>query len=313
MINSSTLTSGIKVIPSDSINIPGPTIRYSGVTTSVTANKLVDTSAIFQGGFLQTLESPQANPGNVSNQSRNQGVQVGDVVYNTATARLGIAYVTAIDSVNTLSLSADIFGNAALDGYAIYEGNGVNLNPAWGWSLTVASSIPITTDNTAAYTDGGPTTVAYDPATSTYQGDATFQITIANNIISAITVLTTGTISEVDIDGQTVGFTQAALIAAFGGAGAAGNAIGTIAAGNISFVAKNNGLATSKAYQLYVGGAGGNMYVTTTMGDELFIESIPVGTVLPLTVARVNVGAAPVAGNGFTNTLTSATEIVALT
>ena len=49
------------------------------------------------------------------------------------------------------------------------------------------------------------------------------------------------------------------------------------------------------------------------MGKEVFIESIPAGTVLPLVVARVNVGQAASGGTGDKNTLTTATEIVALT
>ena len=191
IINPSTLTSGIKVIPSDSINIPGPQLKFSGVTTADLASKLEDTTAPARGGFEQTLEAAPND-----NQVATQGIQTGDVVYNTSTARPGVAIVTAIDSNNTLSLSADIFVNATTtrDGYAIYEGNGANVN----------------------------------------------------------------------------------------------------------------------AYQLYIG-TGGNIYVTTNMGDELFIENVQDGTVLPVVVARVNVGAAAAVGNGNTNTLTSATEIVALT
>ena len=45
IINPSTLTSGIKVIPSDSINIPGPVLKFEGVTTADLTDKLQDTSA----------------------------------------------------------------------------------------------------------------------------------------------------------------------------------------------------------------------------------------------------------------------------
>ena len=137
IINSSTLTSGIKVIPSDSINIPGPQLKFSGVTTADLTSKLQDTSAPLRGGFQQTLE---ASPN--SNQVETQGIQTGDVVYNTSATRPGVAIVTAIDSNNTLSLSADIFVNATTtrDGYAIYEGNGINVNAAWGWQLKKCSS-----------------------------------------------------------------------------------------------------------------------------------------------------------------------------
>ena len=47
LINSSSYTSAIPVALSDTINIPGPIVRVTGDTTSLTANKLVDTSANF--------------------------------------------------------------------------------------------------------------------------------------------------------------------------------------------------------------------------------------------------------------------------
>ena len=100
MITASDPTAGLKIIPSDTINIPGPRSKYNGISTNAAANKLTDVSSL-QGGFVQVLD---AN-GNVTN----QGVQVGDVVYNSSTARSAIAYVTAVDSATSLTLSADIF------------------------------------------------------------------------------------------------------------------------------------------------------------------------------------------------------------
>ena len=78
IINPSILTSGIKVIPSDSINIPGPEVKFSGVTTSAVANKLPDTTAPLRGGFEQQTKLLHTNNYYIIN----QGVQVGDVVYN---------------------------------------------------------------------------------------------------------------------------------------------------------------------------------------------------------------------------------------
>ena len=91
MITASDFTAGIKVIPSDTINIPGPESKYNGVSTAVASSKLTDSG----GAFLQVVDS--------SGKITNQGVQVGDVVYNTSAARPGIAKVTAVDSATTLS------------------------------------------------------------------------------------------------------------------------------------------------------------------------------------------------------------------
>jgi len=114
IINASTYTNAIPVALSDTINIPGPKIRVSGTTTSLTANKLVDTNGGFTGG----------------------SVHVGMVVYNMAQARVGTAFmpsvavITGIDSNTQLSLSADIFTAADSKGntqkYQIYDANKAN-------------------------------------------------------------------------------------------------------------------------------------------------------------------------------------------
>ena len=121
IINPSSYTSAIPVALNDDINIPGPEVRKSGTTTSLTNNKLVDTN----GKFLQTVDAK----GNITN----QGVQVGQVVYNMAamntTAWLGpeAATVTAVDSDTQLSLSANIFpvtgAPSTTQEYKIYNAN----------------------------------------------------------------------------------------------------------------------------------------------------------------------------------------------
>ena len=121
IINPSSYTSAIPVALNDDINIPGPEVRKSGTTTSLTNNKLVDTN----GKFLQTVDAK----GNITN----QGVQVGQVVYNMAamntTAWLGpeAATVTAVDSNTQLSLSANIFpvtgAPSTTQEYKIYDAN----------------------------------------------------------------------------------------------------------------------------------------------------------------------------------------------
>ncbi len=121
IINPSSYTSAIPVALNDDINIPGPEVRKSGTTTSLTNNKLVDTN----GSFLQTVDAK----GNITN----QGVQVGQIVYNMAamntTAWLGpeAATVTAVDSDTQLSLSANIFpvtgAPSTTQQYKIYDAN----------------------------------------------------------------------------------------------------------------------------------------------------------------------------------------------
>jgi len=84
---------GIKVIPSDTINIPnvsGPT--ESSTTTATTSNKLTDGAASFTNNL------------------------VGYIVYNTTDNT--VATVTAVDSGTELSLSADIMANG--EDYTLY-------------------------------------------------------------------------------------------------------------------------------------------------------------------------------------------------
>ena len=114
IINASTYTSAIPVALSDTINIPGPIVRETGTTNSMSDNKLVDTNGGFTGGT----------------------VHVGMVVYNMAaintTAWLGpeAATITAIDSATTLSLSANIFpatgAPSQTQEYQVYDANQAN-------------------------------------------------------------------------------------------------------------------------------------------------------------------------------------------
>ena len=87
----------LSVIPSDTIGIPEVSTRVStGTTTATTANKLVDSAALFITG---------------------QKVSIGDIIYNTTDST--IATVEAIDSETTLSVSANIM--ATTEGYSIYH------------------------------------------------------------------------------------------------------------------------------------------------------------------------------------------------
>ena len=158
MITASDFTGGIKAIPSDTINIPGPESKYDGLSTAVAANKLTDANVGLQGGFLVVRD---AASGTVTN----QGVQVGDVVYNTTTANPRIAYVTAVDSATTLSLSADIFpvtDPVVFNAYRIYRGNGVNLTTDVGTAKAFQIYCGGTTDAPALASDVYVTTIDGD-------------------------------------------------------------------------------------------------------------------------------------------------------
>ena len=87
----------LAVVQSDTINVPDVSHRTAqGSATATTADKLVDSGALFSANGL---------------------VQVNDIVYNTTDST--VARVTAIDSDTTLSLSANIMANT--EAYKIYR------------------------------------------------------------------------------------------------------------------------------------------------------------------------------------------------
>jgi len=124
IINASTYTSAIPVVPSDTINIPGPTVRASGTTSSLTDDRLVNTAA----NFITTY--------NANGTVNNQGVSVGMIVYNMAaintSAWLGpeVAQIVEIVDDNTLRLSSNIFpvtgAPSTTQDYKIYDANQAN-------------------------------------------------------------------------------------------------------------------------------------------------------------------------------------------
>ena len=126
IINASSYTSAVPVAPSDTINIPGPSVRVNSASTATTPdgtpNQLIDANA----NFVTTY--------NANGSVNNQGVSRGMVVYNMfATIASGInapLVATIVDIVNntTLLLSADIFpfaGGTAVSAYKIYDANTV--------------------------------------------------------------------------------------------------------------------------------------------------------------------------------------------
>lgn len=312
MITASDFTGGIKAIPSDTINIPGPESKYDGLSTAVAASKLTDANVGLQGGFLVARD---AASGTVTN----QGVQVGDVVYNVSAARPGVAYVTAVDSATTLSLSANIFEvTANRDGYRIYRGHGVDLSTAWGWRLVVEDLFPEVTFNDAAGFNNAANQ-AIVPSGGTYVGNATFSMTTALGEVTQLNIVTTGGLSETNLIGQTLIFDTDTINGVFGGGGT-GQVNVTFVASNVTFIPESVDVGNAKAFQIYCGGTtdapalASDVYVTTIDGDLVFFEDVQPGEILPVAVCRVNVGAAPTAGNGNVNTLTTATaRFVALT
>ena len=53
MITASDFSGGIKAIPSDTINIPGPESKYNGISTAVAGSKLIDSG----GKIIQTVDT----------------------------------------------------------------------------------------------------------------------------------------------------------------------------------------------------------------------------------------------------------------
>ncbi len=90
----------LRVIPSDNALIPFPAIRESGVTTSTSTNKLIDSSA----NFLI------------------QEAKVGDIVYNLTDETA--ATVIAVDSNTALTLNANIMTSGKT--YILYQGGNNN-------------------------------------------------------------------------------------------------------------------------------------------------------------------------------------------
>ena len=124
IINTGSYTSAIPVAPSDTINIPGPSVRVSAASTATTpdgvSNQLIDTNA----NFVTTY--------NDNGSVNNQGVSRGMVVYNMfATIASGtnsplVATIVEVVNNTTLLLSADIFpfaGGTAVSAYKIYDAN----------------------------------------------------------------------------------------------------------------------------------------------------------------------------------------------
>ena len=121
IINTSSYTSAIPVAPSDTINIPGPSVRVSSATTALIDDKLIDTNA----NFVTTY--------NADGSILNEGVSRGMVVYNmfatiaSSTNSPSVATIIEVINNTTLLLSENIFpaGGTTVSAYKIYDANDI--------------------------------------------------------------------------------------------------------------------------------------------------------------------------------------------
>ena len=305
IINPSTLTNGVMVIPDDDVNIPGPALKFSGTTDAAAINgKLIDSTRPKQvnpsiGGFTQTLQTP-ASLAQVA--FGGQGVQVGDIVYNT-TSNV-IAVVSAIDSDTTLSLElpdgsrgASTAFNTGSQAYAIYATNGMPFNNGlnFGFRALVTQSLSETADTTAGYTAAANQAITasggtiFDIMNQTGGTPITFTLTIGGGGDATVCkIATAGKFSANSLVGRTVIFDQASIraVAGFGDTGTGGCTF-TFDATDENFTDRSQAGGQPKAFQIYNGGTPATFNVLTSGGDTVLIPLVPTGDVLPLAVIRV--------------------------
>jgi hypothetical protein len=305
IITTSTLTNGVLVIPNDDVNIPGPALQFSGTANGNVVNKLIDTTRPIQvnpsiGGFTQTLQnSPNQNQVAFGG----QGVQIGDVVYNTTLNTVGI--VGAIDSDTTLSIinpdgtgvALDLFpdGNEA---YAIYQANGSPFNngDSFGFRATVGAILDETTDDTAGYTAAVDQAIVassgtiFDIINQTGGTPITFTLTVGGGgDATECKVATAGKFSANSLAGRTVIFDQAAMrnVTAFGNTGT-GGATFTFNATDENFVDRIQASGQPKSFQIYNGDTTESDFnLLTSGGDTVQLLNVQPGALIPLAVIRV--------------------------
>jgi hypothetical protein len=299
IINPSTPTNGVLVIPDDDVNIPGPALKFSGNANSNVANKLIDTTRPIQvnpsvDGFVQTLQSG-------SNQNQvafgGQGVQVGDIVYNTTDNT--IALVGAIDSATTLSLvnsnglgvAIDLFP-LGTEAYAIYSPNGSPFNNgfSYGFRALAGALLDVVTPNpTAGYTGVGQIAVVPDGGTILDLDPlgTTFTLTQVAGVISTCTVVATGKFSANSLVGRTVSFSQTRLLDG-NFANGTGAVTFTFAAADEDFTDQILPAGQPKAFQIYNGDTTESDFnLLTAGGDTVQLLNVQPGALIPLAVVRV--------------------------
>ena len=304
IINPSTLTNGVLVIPNDDVNIPGPALQFSGTANGNVVNKLIDTTRPIQvnpsiGGFTQTLQnSPNQNQVAFGG----QGVQIGDVVYNTTVNTVGI--VGAVDSDTTLSIinpdgtgvALDLFpdGNEA---YAIYQANGSPFNngDSFGFRALVGAGLLRSTNASAGYTNAANQAIVasggtiFDIMNQTGGTPLTFTMTTVGGEASSLLVATAGKFSANSLVGRTVIFDQAAMrnVTAFGNTGTLG-ATFTFEAADENFADRIQASGQPKSFQIYNGDTTESDFnLLTSGGDTVQLLNVQPGALIPLAVIRV--------------------------
>tara|TARA_R110002033_G_scaffold169376_1_gene210072 strand:+ start:784 stop:1749 length:966 start_codon:yes stop_codon:yes gene_type:complete len=304
IINPSTLTNGVLVIPNDDVNIPGPALQFSGTANGNVVNKLIDTTRPIQvnpsiGGFTQTLQnSPNQNQVAFGG----QGVQIGDVVYNTTANTVGI--VGAVDSDTTLSIinpdgsgaNLDLFPNGN-EPYAIYQANGSPFNngDSFGFRALVGAGLLRSSNASAGYTNATNQAIVasggtiFDIMNQTGGTPLTFTMTTVGGEASSLLVATAGKFSASSLVGRTVIFDQAAMrnVTAFGNTGTLG-ATFTFEAADENFTDRIQASGQPKSFQIYNGDTTESDFnLLTSGGDTVQLLNVQPGALIPLAVIRV--------------------------
>ena len=304
IINPSTLTNGVLVIPNDDVNIPGPALQFSGTANGNVVNKLIDTTRPIQvnpsiGGFTQTLQnSPNQNQVAFGG----QGVQIGDVVYNTTVNTVGI--VGAVDSDTTLSIinpdgtgvALDLFPNGN-EAYAIYQANGSPFNngDSFGFRALVGAGLLRSSNASAGYTNATNQAIVasggtiFDIMNQTGGTPLTFTMTTVGGEASSLLVATAGKFSASSLVGRTVIFDQAAMrnVTAFGNTGTLG-ATFTFEAADENFTDRIQASGQPKSFQIYNGDTTESDFnLLTSGGDTVQLLNVQPGALIPLAVIRV--------------------------
>ena len=304
IINPSTLTNGVLVIPNDDVNIPGPALQFSGTANGNVVNKLIDTTRPIQvnpsiGGFTQTLQnSPNQNQVAFGG----QGVQIGDVVYNTTANTVGI--VGAVDSDTTLSIinpdgsgaNLDLFPNGN-EPYSIYQANGSPFNngDSFGFRALVGAGLLRSSNASAGYTNAANQAIVasggtiFDIMNQTGGTPLTFTMTTVGGEASSLLVATAGKFSASSLVGRTVIFDQTAMrnVTAFGNTGTLG-ATFTFEAADENFTDRIQASGQPKSFQIYNGDTTESDFnLLTSGGDTVQLLNVQPGALIPLAVIRV--------------------------
>ena len=304
IINPSTLTNGVLVIPNDDVNIPGPALQFSGTANGNVVNKLIDTTRPIQvnpsiGGFTQTLQnSPNQNQVAFGG----QGVQIGDVVYNTTANTVGI--VGAVDSDTTLSIinpdgsgaDLDLFPNGN-EPYSIYQANGSPFNngDSFGFRALVGAGLLRSSNASAGYTNATNQAIVasggtiFDIMNQTGGTPLTFTMTTVGGEASSLLVATAGKFSASSLVGRTVIFDQTAMrnVTAFGNTGTLG-ATFTFEAADENFTDRIQASGQPKSFQIYNGDTTESDFnLLTSGGDTVQLLNVQPGALIPLAVIRV--------------------------